>query len=338
MSTFDCSNSSQSRSEASSAGGREVSTARVSPPPAVGTTVLPVPGQSPPRTLRRLVRRSGVVGEQLADAARCRGSRLIRSAAILLRGRGWRRIGCGMLTDTAPEAINGVIFDFHGTLVDGGDARRWIEAALRRLAEDGNAEPELSADQITGLREHLDQIWQHAHTIDPSSERDLSHERHRDVFSRTVALYPGIKPDLIAALYAVMPDQWTPFVDTLPVLRELRSRGIRIVLLSNIGLDIRPLLDRVGLSGLLDGVMLSFEVGLVKPDPAIFARALELLDVPGSQTLMVGDSPRDDVGGVSLGIRTLILPRTEGPVHGLKTVLHMVGNSPAVEDAVIVNV
>jgi HAD superfamily hydrolase (TIGR01509 family) len=231
-----------------------------------------------------------------------------------------------MLINSAPAPIKGVIFDFHGTLVDGGDAGRWIEAALRRLAEEGNAEPDLSADQITGLGEHLDQIWQHAHTIDPRSERDLSQERHWDVFNRTVALFPGIKPDLIAALYAVMPDQWVTFAETLPVLRELKSRGIRIVVLSNIGLDIRPLLDRVGVSGLLDAVVLSFEVGLVKPDPAIYARALELLNVSGSQTLMVGDSPRDDVGGVRLGIRTLILPRTEGPVHGLGTVLQIVGN------------
>jgi FMN phosphatase YigB (HAD superfamily) len=231
-----------------------------------------------------------------------------------------------MLPDEAPESIKGVIFDFHGTLVEGGDAGRWIDAAVRHLAEDGSPPPALSADQIAGLREHLDQIWYHAHTIDPASERDLSQNRHWDVFSRTVALYPGVKPELIAALYAVMPDQWAFFDDTLPVLRELKSRGVRIVVLSNIGLDIRPLFDRVGVSGLLDGVVLSFEVGLVKPDPAIYAHALELLDVAGSQTLMVGDSPRDDVGGVPLGIRTLILPRTQGPVHGLGTVLRMVGN------------
>jgi HAD superfamily hydrolase (TIGR01509 family) len=231
-----------------------------------------------------------------------------------------------MLIDTAPEPIKGVIFDFHATLVEGGDAGRWIDAALRLLTEDRGAKPDLSAGWTAGLREHLDQIWQHAHTIDPTSERDLSQNRHRDVFSRTVALYPGIRPDLIAALYEVMPDQWVPFDDTLPVLRELKSRGVRIVVLSNIGLDIRPLLDRIGVSALLDGVVLSFEVGLVKPDPAIYARALELLEIPGSHALMVGDSPRDDVGGVALRIRTLILPRTEGPVHGLGTVLQTAGN------------
>ena len=234
-----------------------------------------------------------------------------------------------MLIDDATEPIKGVIFDFHGTLVGGGDAGRWIAAAFRRLAGAGAgagaARPGLSADRIAGLRKHLDQIWQHAHTIDPGSERDLSQDRHWDVFHRTVALYPGVEPDLIAALYAVMPDQWVLFDDALPVLRELKSRGVRIVVLSNIGLDIRPLLDRVGVTGLLDGVVLSFEVGLVKPDPAIYARALDLLDIPGSQTLMVGDSPRDDVGGVPLQIRTLLLPRTEGPVHGLGTVLRLVG-------------
>jgi FMN phosphatase YigB (HAD superfamily) len=66
-----------------------------------------------------------------------------------------------------------------------------------------------------------------------------------------------------------MPDRWVTFDDTLPVLRELESRGVRIVVLSNIGINIRDHLDRVGMSDLLDGVVLSCEVGLVKPDPAI---------------------------------------------------------------------
>src|SRR4051812_6078202 len=106
-----------------------------------------------------------------------------------------------MLINKMPEPIRGVIFDFHATLVEGGDADRWISTALRRLAEDGTATPDLTSDQIGGLRDFLGRIWQHAHTIDPRNERDLSHDRHRDVFHRTVALCPGIGPDLIAALY-----------------------------------------------------------------------------------------------------------------------------------------
>jgi FMN phosphatase YigB (HAD superfamily) len=226
-----------------------------------------------------------------------------------------------MLSDhLAPAPITGVVFDFHATLVDGGDPHRWVSAALQRLA----SKPDLSDEDVDGLCRHLHEIWQHAHTIDPASERDLSRELHRDVFSRAVALRPGIKPDLIAALYEVMPEQWVAFEDTRPVLAELKARGVRVVVLSNIGIDIRPCLDRAGVSDLVDGVVLSFEVGLVKPDPAIFRHVLEVLDVPGDQTLMVGDSPRDDVGGVSLGIRTLLLPRTAGPIHGLAAVLPLI--------------
>lgn len=228
-----------------------------------------------------------------------------------------------MLISKSPEPIKGVIFDFHSTLVTGGDVDRWIDAALRHLGAD--AQPGLSAEELKGLRDHLEQIWLHAHTIDPGSERDLSPERHREVFDRTVALYPGVGPELIGALYAVMTDQWTFFDDAVPVLRELKSRGVKIVVLSNIGLDIRPLLDREGVSDLFDGVLLSFEVGVVKPDPAIYELALDLLGLPGSQVLMVGDSLRDDVGGVPLQIRTLILPATKGPVHGVGLVLRMVG-------------
>jgi FMN phosphatase YigB (HAD superfamily) len=231
-----------------------------------------------------------------------------------------------VLTQDLPEPIDGVIFDFHGTLAHGGDTGQWLEAAARRIEDAGGAAPKLGDAEAEGLRAHLDQIWQHAHTFDPGSERDLSPDRHRDVFVRAVGLYPGVVPELVAALYDTMPGQLAAFGDALPVLRGLKSRGVKVVVLSNVGIDIRECLDRDGLTGLLDGVVLSYEVGLVKPDPAIFGLALDLLGVPGNRTLMVGDSPRDDVGGVTHRIRTLILPRTEGPVRGLGTVLRIVGS------------
>ena len=222
-----------------------------------------------------------------------------------------------MLINELPVSFEGVILDFHSTLVDGGDPDGWIDSALRLL---GRPDTELRPR----LRAHLDQIWQHADTFDPKSERDLSSDRHRDVFRRAAALCPGADDELIAALYATMADQWVVFDDALPVLRELKSRGLRTLVLSNIGLDIRGCLARNGLAGLVDAVLLSYEVGVVKPDPAIFALALERLGTTGDRTLMVGDSARDDVGGAALGIRTLVLPRTRGPVHGLVAVARLI--------------
>ena len=231
-----------------------------------------------------------------------------------------------MITGVAePAPIKGVIFDFHATLVDGGDPVSWIGAASQLLGRAPSGSTAPGTVEFEGLCRHLDRIWEHAFSIDPSSDRDLSQARHREVFFRTVGLRSDVDPELIEALYAVMADQWIAFDDTLPVLRELRARGIRIVVLSNIGIDIRARLQRIGVSDLVHGVVLSYEVGVVKPQPRIFAQALELLDLPASQALMVGDSWRDDVGGAALGIRTLILPRTAGPIHGLDAVLRLVG-------------
>ena len=224
---------------------------------------------------------------------------------------------------SGPDAVTGVIFDFHGTLVDAHDPAAWVDAARRFLAERGLPVPDAAHD--AGLAQHLHEIWTHADTVDPASTRDLSRERHREVFAQAVELHLGSDSGMVEALYAVMPQQWVPFTDAVPVLNALRERGVRLVLLSNIGVDIRPQLATTGLAELLDDVVLSYEVGMVKPDPGIFRSALERLGRPAAQTLMVGDSASADIGGAALGIRTLILPRTARRVRGLDAVLRLVG-------------
>jgi FMN phosphatase YigB (HAD superfamily) len=230
-----------------------------------------------------------------------------------------------MDTRAEADAITGVIFDFHGTLVDEHEPADWVGAAHRLLAERGNRARHRDPAQVELLAQHLHEIWHHAASFDPMSTRDLSPERHREVFAQAVGLHPDVDPDLVDALYAVMPEQWLPFDDAVPVLRALKARGLRVVLLSNIGMDVRDHLRATGLADVLDDVVLSYEVGLVKPDPGIFVRALERLARPAEQALMVGDSAFADVGGTAIGIRTLILPRRPGRVRGLDAVLRLVG-------------
>ena len=205
------------------------------------------------------------------------------------------------------------------------DSGAWIEAAVQRLESTPGRSQGLDPELVPALREHLEQIWGHADTIDPGSSRDLSQVRHREVFIEAVGLFPGVDPGLGEALYAVMADQWVAFDDTMPVLTELAERGVPIVVVSNIGMDIRPFLSQAGLADKVDGVVLSYEVGAVKPQPEIFAHALDLLDMPAADALMVGDSWREDAGAAAVGIRALILPRTSGPSHGLEAVLRLVG-------------
>ena len=121
-----------------------------------------------------------------------------------------------------------------------------------------------------------------------------------------------------------MLDTWRAYDDTLPTLQALRGMGVRTCLLSNAGVPIRNVLDRDGLTPWYDEIVLSYEVGFVKPDPRIFAAALDRLSMPASDVLMVGDNANDDGGGTHLGLRTLILPRTSGRVHGLSAVTALV--------------
>ena len=51
--------------------------------------------------------------------------------------------------------------------------------------------------------------------------------------------------------------------------------------------------------------------GARKPDPAIFAPALELARCGPEEALHVGDTPEEDVAGASAaGIRSLLIDRT----------------------------
>jgi len=223
--------------------------------------------------------------------------------------------------------ITGVVFDFHHTLVHGGDAGGWLRAAWTRAGRDGSAEDALGPDHA-GVVDFLDHIWDHARDVDPGNERDLDPRRHREVFDATIGRVPAIDPALGDALYDTAADIWEAYDDTLPILEALRDNGIRVVMLSNVGYDLGPVVKRTGIAPLLDGMVMSQALGVVKPDPRIFRAALEVIERPPAEVLMVGDAWRDDAAAAALGIRTLVLPRTEGPVHGLELVLRLVGVSP----------
>ncbi len=218
----------------------------------------------------------------------------------------------------APGPIEGVIFDIHSTLVDQGDADQWLDAALTV------APHPMSKDERDRMVAFLDRIWEGARVSDPQSSRDLSFEAHSRVFHELIAGGPGVDRTLANALYDVMLDTWHAYDDTVPTLQTLRAAGVRTCLLSNAGVPIRTVLDRDGITPWIDAVVLSYEVGHVKPDLRIFEAALTALDLPATSVLMVGDNANDDGGGASLGIRTLILPRTSGRVHGLAAVTALV--------------
>jgi HAD superfamily hydrolase (TIGR01662 family) len=96
--------------------------------------------------------------------------------------------------------------------------------------------------------------------------------------------------------------------DTLPVLHELRTRGVRIGLVSNSARDVREFAAHHALE--IDAGISSFHHGKTKPHASIFRAVLELLEVDPRDALMVGDSVDDDVEGArAIGMQAVLLDR-----------------------------
>jgi len=96
--------------------------------------------------------------------------------------------------------------------------------------------------------------------------------------------------------------------DTLPVLREVRERGLKIGLVSNSARDVREFARHHALD--IDAGISSFHHGKTKPHPSIFRAVLELLEVDPREALMVGDSVSDDIEGArALGMQAVFVDR-----------------------------
>lgn len=91
------------------------------------------------------------------------------------------------------------------------------------------------------------------------------------------------------------PEHYVVFPDVIETLDELRSRGFRLGVISNFADSLPRILKAKGLAPYFDPMIVSTEVGLEKPDPAIFRLALERSGLPADQVLYVGDHEINDV-------------------------------------------
>jgi len=97
--------------------------------------------------------------------------------------------------------------------------------------------------------------------------------------------------------------------DVLPFLRTLRSRGIKIAIVSNCDENTRDLLVELGVAALADVLALSNEVGAVKPAAQIYQYALDKLGVTAESALFVDNNATFCAGAAALGIRAVQIVR-----------------------------
>jgi putative hydrolase of the HAD superfamily len=124
--------------------------------------------------------------------------------------------------------------------------------------------------------------------------------------------------DLASREHAFMETRVRLHEDALPVVRELRRRGIGTALVSNCSHNTTPVVERLRLGKEFDAVILSFEVRARKPHPEIYRAALEALDVAPADAVFVDDQVPYCDGAADLGIGTRLIVRQESspPVEG----------------------
>lgn len=202
-----------------------------------------------------------------------------------------------------PKRYRAFILDADNTLFDFDKAE---QAALQE------------ALVASGYRNYPDDVFERYHRINEElwklfekggiDQQELRTERFRRLISqlpRRGSVLPA-NPALVGHLYIEALSEKGYLLDhALAVLQELSS-GAPLLLLSNgIASVQRRRIDRSGIGVYFKEILISTEVGIAKPDPAIFALAIEKLNRRREDILCVGDSPSSDIrGGHNAGIDT----------------------------------
>jgi HAD superfamily hydrolase (TIGR01509 family) len=218
--------------------------------------------------------------------------------------------------------VRAVLFDYSGTLFRLEEDDSWFEGITVDEREvDGHVQAELMRRLTAPVGQHVEMTPEAFHAW---VNRDLAPHLHREAYLH-VLRESGLAEHHAETLYdrVIDPSSWTPYPDTADVLKGLHRQGIKTAVVSNIAFDVRPAFVTLGVADYVDEFVLSYEVGAVKPDAAIFETALSRLGVQAADALMVGDSDEADGGARLIGCGFSLvdpLPTVERP-EGLRTAL-----------------
>lgn len=199
----------------------------------------------------------------------------------------------GVLTNPLPDAMSAWL------RTDRVDPDRFAELMRRWLTTDveGNAVHDLETGRISVA--DFEQRLATELAGDSADPGDVAPAEAAGMLTR---MFAGVRPD----------------TTMIEVVRAARAGGVRTGLLSNSwGLDY----PREGWDVLFDTVVISGEVGLRKPDPAIYSLAADRLGLPPEQVVFVDDLPPNVRGAVGVGMVGVRHTSVEATVGELEILL-----------------
>jgi putative hydrolase of the HAD superfamily len=207
-------------------------------------------------------------------------------------------------------ALQAVIFDLYGTLVDieTNESDPGMYCVLSQFLT--YYEIFLKPDELAGRYQEVSA----AHLLEhpgPYGEIDVF-----QVFEEVLEQAWGRKPERslviwLARLFrSLSRHRFGLFDDTLPALQEL-SQHYRLGIVSNAQwVFSEPEIRMLGLNRYFDTIVLSSRYFVRKPDPQIYAHALKAMWLEPAQAFYVGNDPQADVGGPkALGMPVMLIDR-----------------------------
>ena len=102
------------------------------------------------------------------------------------------------------------------------------------------------------------------------------------------------------------------------------SREYKIGLLSNYSNNLRPKIEKEwAIGSVFDEIIISCEVGVVKPDPAIFNLMLDRLGVKADESVFIDDRIKNIDGAKKIGLHTIFFTSREQALEELALILQV---------------
>lgn len=212
------------------------------------------------------------------------------------------------------SVIKAVCFDFFNTLAYFYPPR---EECYARFASEVGIR--VTPEAIGQALPEADRYWRNENYKSPIKERPEK-EKYATYIEYAMLILrlaePRPTPEQALQILSKAFDvgfKFVAFEDALPALRAVKQRNLTAGLISNVGQEIDSSCDEMGFTPYLDFKVTSFEVGIDKPHPMIFQKALEKAGVQAPEALFVGDQyDQDVVGARRVGINPVLLVRGNG--------------------------
>lgn len=196
-----------------------------------------------------------------------------------------------MATNTA---ISAVVFDFGMVLTGMPDME--AHDAMVRITD-------LSNERFEKL------YWTDRHAYD---EGKLNGITFWQKFARDGGLH-HLTQKTIEELNALDARYWTTQNPAMVAWQQkLKAAGIKTAILSNMGDDVLASIEReFDWIHEFDVLIWSYQLGMAKPDPAIYREVLEKLGVPAQETLFIDDKPENIEAARKLGMMGLVFTNVD---------------------------